>query len=265
MTKINFNFEFKFYFILLSMGYDISQFVDSDRISSSLICTICTDVLRDPVMIDECEHVYCQECLETWLESSETCPADRKPVDGNFRPAPRMFRNMIDELAVRCPYADKGCSEAYALGQAYSHAKNCFFGVETCSGNCGARLMPEEIEKHDCVAYLLAQVEHFKNLWETSKSHDLSPGTSGLKKNGVEDTSGLKEQIRVLQSEKNYQARKIQQLEADKRQLESSGCSAENKEEIDKIVNDVILKASNNTFKALIGEEIGLETKYEFN
>jgi hypothetical protein len=47
------------------MGYDITRFKNSD-INEEFICSICHDVLKDPLVIDPCDHIFCSECIKTW-------------------------------------------------------------------------------------------------------------------------------------------------------------------------------------------------------
>jgi E3 ubiquitin-protein ligase NRDP1 len=48
------------------MGYDLLRFKSSD-INEEFICSICRDVLKDPLVIDPCDHIFCSECIKTWI------------------------------------------------------------------------------------------------------------------------------------------------------------------------------------------------------
>ena len=65
------------------MGWDINRFLEKDKIVEELICTICTDIIKDPVQTN-CEHTFCRECITRWLEGGQrTCPEDREQLTSN--------------------------------------------------------------------------------------------------------------------------------------------------------------------------------------
>jgi hypothetical protein len=37
-------------------------------------CTICLDQMKIPSKVDECEHLFCKECIDQWANMSNTCP-----------------------------------------------------------------------------------------------------------------------------------------------------------------------------------------------
>ena len=51
------------------MGIDYECFLHPERISSELICPICTLVLENPVQTPS-EHLFCEEELLEWLTRS---------------------------------------------------------------------------------------------------------------------------------------------------------------------------------------------------
>jgi hypothetical protein len=48
------------------MGYDLLRFKNSD-INEEFICSICHSVFKDPLVIDPCDHIFCSECIKTWI------------------------------------------------------------------------------------------------------------------------------------------------------------------------------------------------------
>ena len=62
------------------MGLDNDQFVHPERISSQLICPICTQVLDNPVQTPT-DHLFCEDELLEWLSRSTMCPATNTPLD----------------------------------------------------------------------------------------------------------------------------------------------------------------------------------------
>ena len=48
-------------------------------------CYICFDSHRAPIMLTECEHVFCQHCIEEWLDRESTCPVCRQSVTSSLK------------------------------------------------------------------------------------------------------------------------------------------------------------------------------------
>jgi len=65
-------------------GYELSRFVElSSSDSEEYICSICRDILRNPVVTNCCLQTFCEQCINEWLETNNTCPYDRKELNRN--------------------------------------------------------------------------------------------------------------------------------------------------------------------------------------
>lgn len=85
------------------MGFEVALFVG--EIDENLICTICYMVLENPMVLP-CEHVYCANCIRGWLVVESICPVERQLVhSADLRSAPRYFRNVLNNLRVRCEFS----------------------------------------------------------------------------------------------------------------------------------------------------------------
>lgn len=111
------------------MGYDVNRF--ESRVSDEFICTICTDVLEDPLVTPSCEHVFCGECIKSWLtkgplKATPSCPNDRQPATVEALRSPlRSFRNLLYGQSIRCSY--EGCSEYVKLLNLADHEADCHY------------------------------------------------------------------------------------------------------------------------------------------
>ena len=45
----------------------------ANKLSESLLCSICHELMNDPVSI-ETGHSFCRDCIEQWLQDNNTCP-----------------------------------------------------------------------------------------------------------------------------------------------------------------------------------------------
>eukprot|EP00045_Choanoeca_perplexa_P017786 m.266910 g.266910 ORF g.266910 m.266910 type:complete len:368 (-) comp17631_c0_seq2:3394-4497(-) len=44
-------------------------------------CPICLDATQVPIQLTKCQHVFCQACVERWLESNHSCPVCRAEIE----------------------------------------------------------------------------------------------------------------------------------------------------------------------------------------
>ncbi len=73
-------------------GYELSRFVDLDQSDAEeLTCSICQDILRNPVVINCCLQTFCEQCINDWLETNNTCPYDRKQLNRSQLSSPPRF------------------------------------------------------------------------------------------------------------------------------------------------------------------------------
>lgn len=128
------------------MGYAVQRFVGN--IDPNLICGICANVLKDAV-ITPCGHTFCQQCLETWLESSETdtCPTCRATTLVFDLIPVLAIRGMVGNLHTMCENAKNGCKMVMKLDCTSSHSRQCEYALVKCHA-CGDRLKRHEMPEH---------------------------------------------------------------------------------------------------------------------
>jgi len=76
-----------------------------EHVKTHVTCTICDGLLNDPVICSSCETPYCRNCIKTWQEKNNSCPARCSPpliVKNIFR----MLKNTLDEVKVKCKIND---------------------------------------------------------------------------------------------------------------------------------------------------------------
>ena len=107
------------------MGYDDDLFVDPDRISSVLKCQICMNVLENPLVIKKCEHMFCDYCINDWLDRKRKCPICREEIciirENDLATPPLYIRQMINELQVTC----ENCNAIMNMEAYLVHRKSC--------------------------------------------------------------------------------------------------------------------------------------------
>jgi hypothetical protein len=81
-------------------------------ITDHLICMICQEVFRSPVLCTTCDAGFCRSCLTDWVGRSDTCPKCRRAisfdrVSNSFvgvSNAPRLIHSLIGQLQVHCTH-----------------------------------------------------------------------------------------------------------------------------------------------------------------
>ena len=99
--------SYRFVNIIISdintMGHDTNRFEKKEDIDPYFICVICQDVLEDPVMFYECEHLFCRKCINQSLIRKLECPTDRKARKlSDVKPALRYIKQSINKLRLHC-------------------------------------------------------------------------------------------------------------------------------------------------------------------
>lgn len=143
------------------MGYDLNRF--DGNVDEELICPICSYILEDPVQSPECEHAFCNMCINQWLRHQSTCPIDRTPIQSNqLKPVPRILKNLLSKLKLKCDYASYGCTTIVRLENLSSHLHECEFNPKkptVCTLGCNIVLMKDELKNHSCVRELRKTID----------------------------------------------------------------------------------------------------------
>lgn len=110
---------------------------DYDR---NLMCPICRCPLVDPVVLFDCDHCFCRDCLsQTWTEYHPggprgTCPTCRREAKlGPKTAVSKILTNILDELVVKCPKHEDGCTAEIKRGQVQDHVNlYCQYAMVEC-------------------------------------------------------------------------------------------------------------------------------------
>ena len=136
------------------IGYDDERF--EQIVSQTLHCIICTNVIKDPVMCPENEHLFCRACITRHLMYSQTCPTCVQPLTvETLRPASRTVTILLAELKIRCEFFRRGCGKIVNLGDLERHVADCGFAPAVCS-NEGCQI---EVNKQDLLHHETAVCE----------------------------------------------------------------------------------------------------------
>ena len=130
-------------------GYDDSRF--EKDVDEHFHCSICYNVLKDPRMCRNNEHVFCLDCITEHLKvNSHTCPECNEHLSVDTLRRPRLVNNYLSKLKINCDHARRGCPEFICVEDLESHVKSCGFSPVMCSNeNCGMEINKQDKDHHE--------------------------------------------------------------------------------------------------------------------
>ena len=140
-------------------GYKDERF--QHPVGQTLHCGVCMNVLKDPVMCQQNEHLYCRACITPHLKNSQTCPTCMEPLTvETLRQASRGMRSLLAELKIQCEFYDRGCREFIELENLESHLRDCGFAPAVCSNEgCRLEVNLRDLLHHETVVCELRRVQ----------------------------------------------------------------------------------------------------------
>ena len=142
-----------------SKPVDLRSLEYIDDFDHNLLCAICHSAFVVPVKLD-CEHVFCQECINQALSHSENCPSCRKRITG--RPmgvaVPKLIDRILDGLIVKCPMHLEGCTDTVARGAIQAHVDQyCDYTEVKCPWDrCMLKARRKDARKTWCTHAMLS-------------------------------------------------------------------------------------------------------------
>ena len=130
-------------------GYDDSRF--EKDVDAHFHCSICYNVLKEPMMCRNNEHIFCRECITEHLNvNSHTCPECNEDLTVDTLRRARLATNYLSELKIKCDYSDRGCQEYIRLAELKCHVENCGFAPVKCSNEeCEMMVNKRELIHHE--------------------------------------------------------------------------------------------------------------------
>ena len=132
------------------LGYDDERF--ESIVDQNFHCLVCYNVLKDPVMCRRNGHCFCRGCITEHLRrNAHRCPtcADELTVE-TLAEVPRIVKNYLNELSIRCDHYDRGCRELVQLQNLQRHAAECGFSPVVCQNQgCGETISKRDRTYHE--------------------------------------------------------------------------------------------------------------------
>lgn len=131
------------------------------KYDDNLVCPICRCPLVDPVLLMDCDHCFCRECIrQTWTTYSPLgpkgdCPTCRMPAKlGPRASTTKILVNILDDLHVQCPKRENGCKSEIKRGEVQDHIDiYCGYAMVECKDSgCGQSIQRKDYEQ-GCLHY----------------------------------------------------------------------------------------------------------------
>lgn len=130
---------------------------------SNLMCPICRCPFVDPVVLNDCDHCFCRDCLiQTWTEYQPggprgNCPTCRTQTRLAAKGAvSKILVNILDDLLVKCPKHEDGCHMQVKRGEVQNHINlYCSYALVECpKENCDQSVRRKDASQclHSAVA-----------------------------------------------------------------------------------------------------------------
>jgi gas vesicle protein len=130
-------------------GYEDSRF--EKDVDENFHCSICRNVLKDPRMCRNNEHIFCLACISEHLRvNSRTCPECSEHLSVDTLRRARLASNYLSKLKINCDHASRGCAELTCLENLETHVANCGYASVLCSNpECGMVINKRERVHHE--------------------------------------------------------------------------------------------------------------------
>ena len=136
------------------MGINVENIATGTSVDY-LLCSICSQLLYDAIVLPICEHMFCRECIEEWVKTKKqgavktfevSCPDCRKPFTlCDFGEPVRIVQNLLRDITFKCP--NDGCLLILSYTNYYNHLAHCELARSNCN-DCMESILSCELVKH---------------------------------------------------------------------------------------------------------------------
>lgn len=143
---------------------DLSSLEYAEEYSHNLMCAICRSPYVKPLRL-ACQHVFCSSCFLDARNSRvqrESCPTCRERVfPGDLSTLPKIVHMMLDDLIVKCPFNDSGCTKQVSRCLIQDHVdKYCEYVQVSCPyDDCGEKVQRRHLNQQRCLHKLIHCVQ----------------------------------------------------------------------------------------------------------
>ena len=139
------------------MGIPSCRF--TDRNHEQFTCTVCLDVAEDPIVVTDCEHIFCRKCVD--IEGLIKCPSCQELFkEQRWTSLKGGFRRLYLDLKVKC--LNTSCEHDMDISNFKEHDLVCPITFEFCK-ECGLKSRRGAENEHSCIQVIK---DHYKGKLE---------------------------------------------------------------------------------------------------
>ena len=134
---------------VVKYGYEDCRFEkDVDEIFH---CSICYNVLKEPRMCRNNEHLFCLDCITEHLRvNSQTCPECHEHLSVDTLRRTLLANKYLSKQKINCDHASRGCPEFIYLKELKTHVATCGYAPVLCSNaECGMEINKQDKVRHE--------------------------------------------------------------------------------------------------------------------
>ena len=134
---------------VVKYGYEDCRF--EKDVDENFHCSICYNVLKEPRMCRNNEHLFCLDCITEHLRvNSQTCPECNEHLSVDTLRRARVVNNCLSKLKINCDHASRGCPEFTCLEELKTHVATCGYAPVLCSNaECGMEINKQDKVRHE--------------------------------------------------------------------------------------------------------------------
>ena len=134
---------------VVKYGYEDCRF--EKDVDENFHCSICYNVLKEPRMCRNNEHLFCLDCIAEHLRvNSQTCPECNEHLSVDTLRRARLANNYLSKLKINCDHASRGCPEFTCLEELKTHVATCGYAPVLCSNaECGMEINKQDKVRHE--------------------------------------------------------------------------------------------------------------------
>ena len=194
-------------------GYDDSRF--EKAVDDHFHCSICYNVLKEPMMCRNNEHLFCRDCITEHLNTnSHTCPECNEDLSVETLRRARVISNFLSGLKVKCDYSHRGCQEYIRLEALDSHVENCGFAPMKCSNEeCEMIVNKREIIHHESTVCEYRKVKCHNCVKIEQDVEEMKEKMEGIDEKIKRIETNMKEKMQGLDEKTEKVKEKIEEMD----------------------------------------------------
>lgn len=129
-----------------------------DRQHEQFVCSICIEFAIDPVVMNDCDHIFCKECAVPWI--GDACAlCNQNLLDPKCFPIKGSIKRIYLDLKMRC--LNLQCNVVLEVTNFKDHDDNCPITFDICT-ECGLKSRRNPPSYHSCVQVLKTELDKTK-------------------------------------------------------------------------------------------------------